>query len=271
MIVTMIDITDDIYRAAYDRLATSTTKSDRADAKATRADVKAIRADVKDLKVIVSKIRPSHDTEATDRELGPQANRTIPLKPKREDFEPIHHWTQEEHNGNRHSKGETTPNRGDSTEPVSYRFMEDENGKMVSPAVRREVSKDVRAFWQEKHNAGIHVGKLTSMGLDIRDDFRARMEKAYPWLRLCEGHWKVDQLWSMNFSKWKPATTPESDATNLGTLKREHPTDENQAGPSSKKTKITAVGKLASHKPKVINKVYSSFTICTRLLNTSHR
>ena len=37
------------------------------------------------------------------------------------------------------------------------------------------------------------------------------MEEKYPWLRLCEAHWKVDQLWVSYFSTWKrPRTAPNT-------------------------------------------------------------
>ena len=84
-----------MYRAAYDRLADAVTDIN----KSNRADIKDIKADVKDIKNIVSKIGSSRDTEANDPAPNPKVKAgAIPLKPKREDFELVGHWTQDKHN-----------------------------------------------------------------------------------------------------------------------------------------------------------------------------
>ena len=153
--------------------------------------------------------------------------------------------------------------------------MEDQNGNVVPPSTRKLVTRDIKAFWREKTNQGIEILPFTRMGWDIRTEFRDRMEHEYPWLRLCEGHWKCDQLWIMTYKKgWKEASTTtegSDDQTQQGSLKREHSVEEDQAGPSSKRAKIAAVGKLARHKLKLANKVCSPSVVYTRLLNTSHR
>ena len=129
-----------------------------------------------------------------------------PSSPQRKDHPDITHWTAG--------------------------CMEDESGQVVSLDTRRQVVKEAKNFWKTKHNNGVRVRRFTDITMDVRDMFRETMENAYLWLRLCEGHWKADQIWINYFGHWKPATEEEQ-----GTLKREHTNDEAQAGPSAKRPK----------------------------------
>jgi hypothetical protein len=85
---------------------------------------------------------------------------------------------------------------------------------------------------------GKRLDCLTKIGWEVRNEFRTRIEAAHPWLRLCEGHWKADQLWSNHFSGWTPAA--ESKGKRAETLKRERSDEGDKAGPSEKKTKTLA-------------------------------
>ena len=67
------------------------------------------------------------------------------------------------------------------------------------------VSRDAKAFWQWKYQKKVHLDKLTTIGWELHDEFRSTIKAVHPWLHLCEGHWKADQIWINNFSKWMPA------------------------------------------------------------------
>jgi hypothetical protein len=65
------------------------------------------------------------------------------------------------------------------------------------------------------------------------------MEHKYPWLHLCEDHWKADWVWSDYFSRWRPAPATSKGShtrSKQGIIKRERSTEEDegedQAGPS---------------------------------------
>jgi len=121
--------------------------------------------------------------------------------------------------------------------------MEDGSGNVVSPATRRAVTAHARAFWQEKFNKGIPLPTLTNTDRGLRQEFRAYMEGEYPWLCYCADHWKADQIWRDKFSKWVPAPIPEGSPQGempAGKLKRERPTEDDQAGPSSKRSRTKA-------------------------------
>ena len=56
----------------------------------------------------------------------------------------------------------------------------------------------------KNNEAPVSYNKLSFMR---REDYRKTMEGKYPWLRLCEGHWKVRQLWISNWKGSRYATT----------------------------------------------------------------
>ena len=150
----------------------------------------------------------------------------------------------------------STPDGADLDDPVTSLFMEDQNGVVISSSRRRKLKVDARVFWQSKYNKGEPLNNFGNIDLGVHDEFRAFMEKAHPWLRLCENHWKADQIWINNFSQWKPATSLE-DGVKEVTVKRGHSESieddqlkDDQPGPSSKKSKTMATEKPAVPRPK---------------------
>ena len=82
--------------------------------------------------------------------------------------------------------------------------MEDKFSHPIPRGIKTAVCKDVYSYWNGLHFAGsddLHnFGKLS---LECKDHFCCTMESKYPWLHLCEGHWKVNQLWVNYFHTWK--------------------------------------------------------------------
>lgn len=185
----------------------------------------------------------------------------IPLHPIRANFPWIEHWDPGEWSTLRHQKkGSSPPPKG--LEPVSVQFWEGPDGKVIPSKQRLRVTRDARAIWQDMHEKGKHLDTLTKIGMDVLEDFRARMESLHPWLRLCSSHWKADQIWTNHFSGWwsdKKGKQPE-------TLKRER-SIEDEAGPSQKKLK-TPTDRPSRPKPtkRVITKVHPSVVLSMRLL-----
>ena len=62
-----------------------------------------------------------------------------------------------------------------------------------------------------------------------REEFRTTLEGKYPWLRLCNGHWKIQQLWTNYFHKWKGrvTTTPGSNPADRTVISIPTESDEN--------------------------------------------
>jgi hypothetical protein len=186
----------------------------------------------------------------------------IPLHPQRQNYELIQHWEAGLYNQLRHTKKKgkskaSTPDGADLDDPITSLFMEDQNGVVISPSRRRKLKTDARVFWQSKYNKGEPLNNFKNIDLGHRDDFRAFMEKAHPWLRLCENHWKVDQIWIDNFSQWKPATPLKDGVKKEVTVKRgrsesieDDQLEDDQPGPSLKKSKAMATEKPAVPRPK---------------------
>jgi len=188
--------TDDIYRTAYkylvDKLA---SRIDR-----TRSDMKKLTVNIgpsptgpsctaKDTEPTPTGSSPTRSSHAAeDTKPTPDTGTIIPQSPQREHYLLVRHWEQDSYNTIRHPKKGTPTNKTD--DPLTCLFMEDEFGKVVSPAIRRRVSKDIKAFWQEqyKKGKGSQLNSLTHIGRDMRDEFCAAMEES------CQGHSTLNAL-----------------------------------------------------------------------------
>lgn len=180
-------------------------------------------------------VEPAHAATVPEATSDEEDEKPIPLHPKQKDYKMIKHWTPDVYNGLRHRKGGTPrPDDTNAEDPLSSIFWEDQFGRIIPPKKRKVVTGDLRAFWQQKYNDGEKVVPFLGTGLKLRDEYRSLFEERYPWLRLCEDHWKVDRIWINHFSGWSPVKVPEPVST-----KRER-SDENEPGPSSKKAKSTA-------------------------------
>ncbi|KAF9786841.1 hypothetical protein BJ322DRAFT_1019419 [Thelephora terrestris] len=91
-------------------------------------------------------------------------------------------------------------------ESVLTLFFEDETSVLVSDEVKVQVRGDLLAYWIDMANDGERLVAYNCLGLKRREDYRQTMENKYPWLRLCEGHWKVRQIW-INY--WKKDRAPK--------------------------------------------------------------
>lgn len=141
----------------------------------------------------------------------PASERTqIPLNPKRTDFDLLKYWEngpwQAIRNGTKGVKAD------DFASPILSLFMEDEFGKPISDGVKDEIRGDLVGYWNDIHESGETVKNYTDLGFKRREDFRKTMEAKYPWLRLCDGHWKAKQLWINYFTTWKKNHLPPTPA-----------------------------------------------------------
>ncbi|KAF9777246.1 hypothetical protein BJ322DRAFT_1025872, partial [Thelephora terrestris] len=90
---------------------------------------------------------------------------------------------------------------------------QDEFGVPVSADVKEEVQGDLTAYWVDMLQDGKLPVHYSGLGLNRREDFRKTMEEKYPWLRLCEGHWKVRQIWVNYYRKSRILAIIENDPT----------------------------------------------------------
>lgn len=122
----------------------------------------------------------------------------IPLNPRHEDFKGVRFWF----NG----PWQAVCNRAtvkDANCSILSLFMEDEFGKGISGEIKTALHGDLGAYWNDIRDSGERLPNYSGLGLRRKEDFRMKFESMYPWLRLCEGHWKVNQLWINYFGLWK--------------------------------------------------------------------
>jgi hypothetical protein len=130
----------------------------------------------------------------------------IPLEPNEEDWRHLKWW----HQVAWLSAKDNDPLDVDS--PMISLFLEDALGNPISPGIKTALRNDLFAYWTDVYSSGEVPTKYTDTGLARKEDFRKTFEAKYPWLRLCEAHWKVNQLWVNYFRSWKgprSSVTPE--------------------------------------------------------------
>ena len=132
----------------------------------------------------------------------------IPPNPKHKVFELTKYWN---HDPWKAAWGGGKIKNYDS--PILSLFMEDEFGQPVSDEVKEEVRGDLFGYWNDLYDTGKKLTNYKDLGLKRREDFRKTMESKFPWLCLCEGHWKVKQLWINYFSSWKKTRLPPTPDT----------------------------------------------------------
>jgi hypothetical protein len=93
----------------------------------------------------------------------------------------------------------------DIDSPILSLFFEDESGNPVSDEVKDQVRGDLTAYWLDMVKDGETPCHYKGLGFKRREHYRKTMEEKYPWLWLCEGHWKVKQIW-VNY--WKKSRVP---------------------------------------------------------------
>ncbi|KAF9642394.1 hypothetical protein BDM02DRAFT_3133121 [Thelephora ganbajun] len=134
----------------------------------------------------------------------------IPLVPKKSDYPHLKYWNQapwqEIRNGTRVK---------DIDSPVLSLFFEDESGNLVSDEVKEEVRGDLYAYWLDMVTDKEIPVHYNGLSLRRQEDYRKTMEGKYPWLRLCEGHWKVKQIWVSHWKKDRfPSLAPKKPKRN---------------------------------------------------------
>jgi len=132
----------------------------------------------------------------------------IPLNPKRLNYKRVRYWNFD--------PWQAIRNRSkvkDSDSPILSLFFEDEFGELVSDEVKDEIRGDLYAYWTDMLNAKVIPGAYKSMGFERKEDYRKTMEGKFPWLRLCEGHWKVKQIWTNHISTWRKSNLPKEMTT----------------------------------------------------------
>ena len=98
--------------------------------------------------------------------------------------------------------------------PSVSSWMEDEFGRDILDAIRSNLRDDANSYWTDMYTKGEIPKPWGSTGFERKENFRIIMEGKYPWLRLCNGHWKARQVWINCLTQWKKTNLPKvSDTT----------------------------------------------------------
>ncbi|KAL0948527.1 hypothetical protein HGRIS_011087 [Hohenbuehelia grisea] len=90
-------------------------------------------------------------------------------------------------------------------------YLEDENGVQVSKATRSSIYKYTNTTWTTMADLGLPLGKYSDCNSVVIEWFRRELEKAFPILRLCEHHWKADNIWILNYRTWATSGSHDDD------------------------------------------------------------
>jgi len=136
----------------------------------------------------------------------------------REDFPKVQYWYADAYTsrrkngeGDNDDEGGKLKIKGDTS--VLSSFMEDENGVPIPKGTRTAARGVARGFFQLLLNSGRAPSKWGSASIDITNELTYRLETQFPFLRLCDGHWKSRQIATNGYSQWLPTATKNRAAT----------------------------------------------------------
>lgn len=130
----------------------------------------------------------------------------IPLNPNEKDYENIGFWKEETWQSIRNGS------HANDTDSSTYSlWMELPTGKHVPDGERGDVRTDAYEFWDNLFNDPKKKNPMAyrQNSFETKEAFRKLMEGRYPWLRLCEGHWKAKRVWKNCFAGWKKTRMPD--------------------------------------------------------------
>jgi len=155
----------------------------------------------------------------------PGSRIVVPAQLDRANFPKVMHWDQGQYNALRkgikseEQDGESldidnsTPGtfagsskRSGKKSSVTSCFMEDENGQPIPEPTRTAAHDTAKRFWLKLYKKGTAPQTYGNADIDIREEYIALMENAFPWLRYWENHWKAAQIWRANYTDWRGTT-----------------------------------------------------------------
>ncbi|KAF7422216.1 hypothetical protein PC9H_010372 [Pleurotus ostreatus] len=121
------------------------------------------------------------------------------------DYPNVRYWRQTEYQ--KRDKEDTTLRQKEDSKKTTM-YLEDDTGTQISKSLRSRLYNHAFAFWKALEDSGIKVTNFRDTNLDIIKRFRTSVEADFWFLRLCEHHWKADELWKQTCSTYlkKPAS-----------------------------------------------------------------
>jgi hypothetical protein len=83
-------------------------------------------------------------------------------------------------------------------------YLEDENSTPLTEQRRGAIYSHARRFWNTYlQKSGRFPSTYSALDLDTLGHFRSEMERHFLELRLCDNHWKADEIWIRNYHSWR--------------------------------------------------------------------
>ena len=178
-----------------------------------------ITTGINDLPSNISKSLPDIGTTPSDTPKQPLPNSAsrVAVLPNldRKDFPNVVHWDQGHYNSLRkgckpedNNEGVPTPEASTSSSSSGGKvsviscFMEDEHGRPISEAQKTSARAKAKHFWNGLFDDGVAPLSFCKLDVNTREAYIALMEDSFPWLRLCENHWKSEKIWHNHYSDW---------------------------------------------------------------------
>jgi hypothetical protein len=83
-------------------------------------------------------------------------------------------------------------------------YLEDENSTPLTDQRRGAIYSHARRFWNTYlQKSGRFPPTYSVLDLDTLGHFHSEMERHFLKLRLCDNHWKADEIWIRNYHSWR--------------------------------------------------------------------
>ena len=123
---------------------------------------------------------------------------------KRGDYLQVRFWDKSTFLNTLAGKSATTFGSSNIAKIETTDYLEDENSTPLTEQQRGAMYGHARRFWNTYlQKSGRFPPTYSALDLDTLGHFRSEMERHFFELRLCDNHWKVDEIWIRNYHSWR--------------------------------------------------------------------
>ena len=133
-------------------------------------------------------------------------DKALPPQLKRADHPNVRFWFPDDYHSLRKSgkadEGESI--KDGSKLSVLSRYMEDERGEVVPDTTKNAARAHAKGIFMQFLLADRAPAKWGDAPQDVINELIYSLETTFPWLQLCEDHWKAKQIATNSYSQWLP-------------------------------------------------------------------
>jgi hypothetical protein len=150
-------------------------------------------------------------TDSTSRDPLHISNASNLTQLERHDYPHVKFWTRKEWEAEKENDGsmqvnQAAPCRGKTRmangENVALKFVEDQHGNSVDGIRVGKIREFARTVWTHLRDFGQAPPTWKQGSHLVQTYYRSQMYTNFPELRLCDSHWKVDQIATSSYSGW---------------------------------------------------------------------